>query len=258
MAEKRIFSETDAAEIVKRAVQIQEQQQRDQPAYVPGITEDELGRVAAEVGLSPAALEQAISEYKNKNRPPEKGFSLKSEEERVVEGELSPDDFDLLTDVIKTSANQPPPTQVGRTIRAKTMVGGSVADVAVTSRNGRTRIQVSSIPLLGIIFGAQMAFMSTIFGSVMIGENGWVGAGAALITAGFVGGASLLTGIHRAGKRKTRELADKLEERIKEELETSSRKAEKNPRENLQRAQERKIQDEEAQLLTRNSDDDDD
>lgn len=50
---KRIFSEQEASEILQRAAKLQEEDRESDPAYTPGITAEELERIAHEAGIDP-------------------------------------------------------------------------------------------------------------------------------------------------------------------------------------------------------------
>ena len=60
MPDERVFSEQEVSQILRRAVQISEEDSSQ--AYVPGITQSELERIAAEVGVDAEALSRAILE----------------------------------------------------------------------------------------------------------------------------------------------------------------------------------------------------
>ncbi|MCW5935744.1 MAG: hypothetical protein KIT11_00360 [Fimbriimonadaceae bacterium] len=212
---REIFSESEAGEIVQRAVELQETTRAQE--YTPGVTREELAKIASEVGIDMDYLEQAIRERFN---PPAKkglGSVFPQPVERVTEGELHPEDYDLLAEELPTRASQAPPSQVGRTLSAKVMSGLTMADVSITARNGRTRVKVSPLPILPLIFGGQMALIGTIVGSSMIAENGPLAVGVAVIAAGLAGGLSLgLYGLRQA-KSVAQRLAEKLIRRIDEE-----------------------------------------
>lgn len=221
MSDHRVYSESEATEIVRRAVEIQEQKAKDADKYTPGVTREELERVAKEIGLSPDALERAIEELRANPGQKKSRFSMKEEVERVIDRELSPDDFDLVAEILRTKSSQTIPSQVGRTLQSKVMVAGSVADIAVTSRNGRTRINVRSMPLLGTIFGSLLAFYGLIFGGVLIGEHGNIAAGIAVMLFGMIAGVALFSGLLKSGRKGTQKLADDLAKRVEEEVEAS-------------------------------------
>ena len=95
MAHERVFSEQEVGQIIRRAVEITEEGSAQ--AYTPGVTRSELEKIATEVGVSSEALERAIEEarqHTGKRWP----LRLTEEFERVVDGELDPSEFDLLTE----------------------------------------------------------------------------------------------------------------------------------------------------------------
>ena len=72
MPGEQLFSEAEVTEIVKRAVELQESGRQAQE-YVPGVTRSELARIAGEIGIEVAFLEQAIRE-RLEPRQERKGF----------------------------------------------------------------------------------------------------------------------------------------------------------------------------------------
>jgi hypothetical protein len=171
-----VFSEKEAADIVRLAVEMQESHTELASAYTPGITLDELKRVSAEIGVSEHFLEEAL---KRKGKAPAnpQADPFKGTYEKVLDGELDPDDFDLLLDEFKTIPNVPGPNQVGRRLNAKTMVGIAQAEVTITSRNGRTRLRIDYIKNMGCVFLAiPLAFFGFI--AVMVAAESalpWIG-----------------------------------------------------------------------------------
>jgi len=153
-----VYSEKEAAEIVKLAVELQESHTEHAGDYTPGITLDELKRVAAEVGISENFLEEAL---KRKGRSPGTSAAdpFNGTFERVIDGELRPEDFDLLLDEFKPIPNTPGPSQIGRTLTGKASMGAGQAEVKITARNGRTRIKISYVRSLGCVLLFPAAFL---------------------------------------------------------------------------------------------------
>lgn len=214
MAEKSVYSEQDAVDIVKTAVLLQERLAQEN--YQPGITEEELVRIAKEVGISPEVLERAITEHLTKRTEPEGKFKFKRETEVVLDFEVDPQDYDVLADLFTGGTNQAMMSMVGRSLTMNTMKGGTNARITVSSRHGRTRIKVVSYPLLTTIFGAQLMFVPTIIGSALIGEDHKIPAGIATIACGLIGGAGLMMGGMKASKRHHSELLAEVEKRLRE------------------------------------------
>lgn len=148
----RLFSESEVSKIIQRAVELQESGD-DATTYTPGVTHDELTKMAEELGVDPQYLERAIREQAEGTRPePKKG----TVEERVVEGEIAPEDFDLLLQSMRTMSMRSNPTvQIGRTLQTNAFAGGGLHRVEITSRNGRTRVRAKNFPFL--------QFMATLY-----------------------------------------------------------------------------------------------
>ncbi len=209
--DKRVFSEKEASEIVRRAAQLHEQALESASPYKPGVTREELERIAIEVGIDPTYIERAILEG---SRPESrKGpLHLTEEFERVIEGELDPNDFDVGTNALRVMHRHQGrgAAQVGRSLNATSWTGVSQANVHVSSRNGRTRLNVKSNALFAWLFALHPAFILSIIAIGATSEAGliWLGLGivGALALAGWAGFRTLLkTGHKRAG-----ELTDRL------------------------------------------------
>lgn len=204
-----VFSEQQVQEILKRAVQLHEDSQST--TYTAGITLEELNRIAEELGVSPTYLEQAIRESKV---PEVKAkISLVKEFEEVVDGEIDPDNFDVLTPLFRTVHSQNAPRQVGRSLQAQSWSGIGYASVDVTSRNGRTKIRARSLPLGPFLLGAYPAFIAAIVTTAALGKSGMAGT-----YAPFIWGGALLAGgaAFRALLTKSQQGVANLVKKIKE------------------------------------------
>ena len=60
MATEKIFSESEVAEIIRRAGELQEE--KSEHGYVPGVNASELAQLAQEVGIQREFLELALRE----------------------------------------------------------------------------------------------------------------------------------------------------------------------------------------------------
>lgn len=151
--EKRVFSEKEAAEILQSAAKIQEESSGT--PYSPGVSLDELKRIAVEAGIDVAVLDKAI--HSHQEVPEQKGlFPLLREHERVVDGELEPDNFDIVYEVLKRPTNQFI-QQVGRTMQIRSMAAGSQVVISIACRNDRTKINVRPtifVPFMTILYPA--------------------------------------------------------------------------------------------------------
>ena len=212
---KNVFSEKEASEVLQRAARLQEER-GGASSYAPGISHDELVRIATEAGIAPENLEAAIRAASQ--NPAKRSFlNLVEEVERVVDAELEPENFDVLLDVAKPArTRRSPARQVGRTFTMQTNYRGSLYNVEVTSRNGRTRIRVSSMPFLAYLMSLHPALLISIFGSGSIGAHGATAGAALFATLTMLAGALGFVGLARRGSNNTAELADRLEEKVRE------------------------------------------
>lgn len=212
---KKVFSEKEATEIVRRAVELQEEQQSE--AYTPGITSEQLADIAKEVGVDPKFLDQALREAlapESKVGP----MHLTEEFERVIDGELPPEDFDLVfTEFKPMNSRRYQTVQVGRTMDAIAWTGWSHARLHLTSRNGRTRLRVKSTPLLAYLCTLHPAIIGSVIAMSVFSGAGMVAGGlaafAGIMSAGILGFRFLLKRGHRAA----RELTDKIERAVMSE-----------------------------------------
>jgi hypothetical protein len=217
MSEREVFSEQEATDIIRAAVELQERLKSGDD-YTPGLTREELMRMAAEMGLSEEAMRQAIA-ARGQIQPADKVGFWTQQFSRVIDRELKPEDFDLVGGTITVTGNKSGTLkQIGRTLSGTVSGGISYATLDVTSRNGRTRIALKSHPLIAFIFTAYPAIaLGSILGlSLASGGNPFLGGLAALAAAG-AGWFGLNLTLPLAHRR-MKELADELKRRIEEEL----------------------------------------
>lgn len=165
---REVFSEQQVSAILRRAVELSEKQNEE--GYTPGITKDELIRIAQEVGLSPEHLEQAIREA-GSNPEFRKKFNLVEEFEEVVDGEIPPENFDVLTPNLRTFGRGSGIRQIGRSLQGRVWTGGGTGSLTVTSRNGRTRIEGKSNPLGAVLLSLYPAFIGMVISAGVLGDN---------------------------------------------------------------------------------------
>lgn len=213
VSKPRVFSEQEVTQILRRAVELSEEGSAS--AYTPGVTREELERIAREVGVSTEALRRAIDEAAQ--RPSVRGpLHLTEEFERVVSGELDPSQFDLVIEGIKPLSNsgQPSASQIGRTLTMSAWTGTGQAKVEVTSRGGRTRLKVRS----NAFFQALMTLYPAAIGSMIamgaFSERGMAWLGAAVSLGLLAVGTTIFRALTKTGHRKAEEMADTLRDRI--------------------------------------------
>lgn len=215
---KRVFSEQEVAEIIRRAAELQEHSSDRQADYRLGVTRDELERAAQEVGVAPEFLKQAIEEKLAGVRP-RRGFAIAPEEERVVEGEIDPKDFDLILEHLPVRASRRHPvTQVGHYMSLRARNGIGIAGVDIHSRNGRTRIRVKPIPIFEAILTFYPAFLATMIAAAPLAEAGQGLLSALIATLAWGGAIFGFLGLTRKARHNASRLADTLVTAVSEEI----------------------------------------
>jgi len=202
----RVFSEQDLGEIIQRASELQERAGESAAPYAAGVTLEQLERVAQEVGVEPAFLQQALEERARPARP------SRAVHERVVEGELDPADFDLFLEEVRGHRRRNDDAkQIGRTLVTQAWSGPGIAQVEVTSRNERTRLKVKAIPAIECAVLIPLTFLGGLFPAVFLGTHGHAGLAGAVV-GGTVATAAGIFGLwHHRSRRAAGRLADKLE-----------------------------------------------
>jgi hypothetical protein len=213
--DRRVFSEQEVGEIVQRAAELQEASPERGLRYAPGVTREQLERVAQEVGVEPEFLQRALAE---RSSDPERSGLFRAHE-RVVDGELDPNDFDLILEHVRARrSRRSPTTQIGRTLEGRVWTGTGFANLEVTSRNDRTRVRVKPTPIVEILGTFYPAFLASLAGAVPLASNGH-GVASAVVAAGLVAAATLgFFGWTRRSNRSAKRLANKLAGVVAEEV----------------------------------------
>jgi hypothetical protein len=206
---RRVYSEGEAAELLKRAAELQEASGHE--AYQPGVTWDDLVEIAKDAGIDQAWLERAtIASPAAKER--HKGL-LNYSVERVVEGELPSDKFDVILETARPMrSGKSQPTQVGKTLQSRTWMGWNAGQIEVSSRKGRTRIKVGANAAIPYLMAVHIPFVAAIISlanlsALGLAPIGLAIAGSLLLAAGF---------LFQFIMKKSREQADQLVDRIAE------------------------------------------
>lgn len=165
--QNRVYSEQEASEILQKAAKMQETQGGG-PDYTPGITFSELQRIATEAGIDPKILEQALNEGSTTVEKSKWPFEI----ERVVDGELAADDFDVVLEAMGPAHRRQAITQVGRTLSGNIWTGTGMTALQVSSRNGRTRLSMKSNPFFAFFTVLYPLFIASAVGSAISSENG--------------------------------------------------------------------------------------
>ncbi len=213
-----MFSEQEVGAIIRRAVELTEE---EGTSYQPGVTQEELRRIAEDVGVPLEALERAIREV-GQMRDTRGPLQLSAEFERVVEGEVDPDQYDLIVEDVKPlqKGHSAGPSQVGRKLTMPAWNGVGQSTIEITAREGRTRIRVKSNALFQGLMTLYPAFIGSIIAMGALGERGMIGVGVALSAAFTAVGAGMFSFLTRRGHENSRELADELRDRVAKTLET--------------------------------------
>ncbi|MBC8063696.1 MAG: hypothetical protein H7Y17_02620 [Chlorobia bacterium] len=142
MESQKVFSEAEVGDLIRRAAELQEA--NAEGSYTPGVTSDELKRIASEAGIDPKYLERAIQQ--KAQTPPNQNKLITIE--KVLPVELAPENFDAITEKV-TPINSSTPqagtsvmTQIGRSLQGQVKGGWSNPHIKVTSREGRTKMCV--------------------------------------------------------------------------------------------------------------------
>jgi len=220
---KRIFSEQEASEILQRAAKLQEDDRDSHSSYTPGITEDELERIAHEAGIDPNFLRRAMEKITPAEKTNTK-VQLEQVNERVVEGEIEPENFDIVIEDVKAIQRQYKGNhqggiqQIGRRIFGNVMCGPAIGKMNITSRNGRTRIEVRTGAFMPLFIPLYPAFMLSAF-AIGIGATEGAPIAGLVIALLLSGGATflarhLLRRGHEAGERLADDLSEKAQEAV--------------------------------------------
>jgi hypothetical protein len=250
---ERRFNEEEVALIIKRAAELQqtEQTERD-PSTALSLSDVE--QIAREAGIDPKLVRRAalgLDQPSTTNRPsPWVGSPTRLVFERVVDGEISVDEFEsLIMQVRRTFGDNGVPSVLGRSLAWSSSAGarrkgqGRQIDVSVVPRGGVTTIRVEEElrNLAGALFGGLVGGGGGGSTGIAIG----VGLGAlhsaplaallwVTIAGGFYTLARVIFGNMAGGReRELRELADRLEEQVTEAVTNPPSQVRDNPRQRL-------------------------
>lgn len=242
MDDKQVFSEKEAADLVLEAVRLQEQSSTSTDSYTPGISYTELLRIAGDVGVDEKYLREAVNTKKSRkvteNWPTFMGWPLSGKIERVVDYEISPDNFDIIEPEMTTPSMRAYgaayiPKTLGRTITSTIYEQTYYANMKVSSRNGRTKIE-TQVMSYAYIIPLSLAIAGS--GSTILGltKGGPATIAAILMLIGAVASWFIGQALARSDLKKAKDRVDRIAELILDEAE-----AEDNPklRENLKKSQ---------------------
>jgi hypothetical protein len=166
----RQFNDEEVALIIKRAAELQQTEQTEQqPGHTLSLPEIE--QIATEAGIDPRLIRRAaqgIDHHTESNRPnPWLGAPTRIVFERVVDGEIGPNDYEaLVNEMRRTFGDNGVPSVLGRTLAwTATPAGGGPnsrrrsVDISIVSRAGVTTIRVEEElrNVAGPLFAGMMA-----------------------------------------------------------------------------------------------------
>jgi serine/threonine protein kinase len=177
------YREEQVSDIVARAAELE----AGAPTASGTLSLGGIERLAADVGIPPTHVERAareLTELSSRTQPkanPFLGSASRIVIERVIEGELSEDEYPILVDEIRiTIGNVGQASTLGRSLAWRTVnppnqVGRSVT-VTVNPIGDRTRIRIdeSLRPVAGGLFGGLMGGMGGV--SIALGTGLGIGA----------------------------------------------------------------------------------
>ena len=228
------YSEAEVAHLLRRAAELE----RGKAAARPGLSLAEVEAIARESGLDPELVRvaartmghsQAILGLATRLA----GAPLQYTVEHDIEGEIGTEQHEALVADLRAGAGpvgfQPPQiSTIGRTLTLSARTGRGMLEVTLSPRAGKThlRIDASASQLAGGLFGGLMGGMTVCLGpgAVALAVHSHQPAAVAVLAGlGVLGGAfalarTIFSFSARGFYRRTEDLADKLEARVREEL----------------------------------------
>ncbi len=225
----RYFSEKEAAKLVLEAAKLQEASSDGSGDYTPGLSFTELARMAQEAGIDPKFLEQVLAKQQEPEDSTRRilGIPISAEFESIVDAELPPENFDVITEEFehspfgarRTGSVTNFPVQVGRSVQVRISKGTAFGLLKVTSRRGRTRVQAKQTMFVPFMAGMYPAL---IFTFVAVMSNIEKGAGLPLWTIPLAlgAGAAGYGVMMQLGIKKMRDIVANISDRIREETDS--------------------------------------
>jgi hypothetical protein len=210
MSEQRLYSEAEAVEIVQRAARLQESS-ADGGTYRPGVSVEELRRIAEDAGIDVRYLERAL-EGEGEEKTSRSLLNLVEETEFVLSGEIPAEDFDEVMEAFRRHGKVQVAQQIGRGMTGVLQRGSLFANFELFSKNGRTRLKLKATPFMAYFLGLHTPLILSLVLGVNLMARGLVVPGLlAMLGLLAVGGLVFWT-IADAGKRKARAVAQDLKE----------------------------------------------
>jgi len=211
-ADKRVFSEQETSQILQKAAKLQESS--SEGTYTPGVTREELERIAVEAGIDPKYVGKALLDLEEE--PKKSWLNLSESYERVIEGEVDPNDFDEIFKDLKPANNRMSAQQIGRTVTMQTFYDRAMCNIEISSRQGRTRVRVKSVPFVAYFLSLHPALLIGIIAGGIVGGHVNALIGLMIFVFSMILGISGFAGLVKKGHRSARKLVDVLEKRVEE------------------------------------------
>ena len=224
---RRFFSEKEIGTVLRRATELQEASKSTDPT---GLTFEELQQIAAEAGIDPRYLSQAVASLDEEDTDDQfhwMGAPLTVNLERVVEGEVSEQGWSEMVDDIRSRLDLVGSTgRVGQSREWTYESKEQQAQVTVTSREGQTKIRIfAKYPQLAAsVFAPALGLGVLPVVAILANMTPWIGIPVLIAVLGTVamGLRFLFSRLMRAKKRKAQELLDRLELRVSEPVDNTS------------------------------------
>jgi hypothetical protein len=232
----RKFNDEEVALIIKRAAELQQTEQVAEDTS-SALTLAEVEQIAKEAGIDPSLIRRAAQTLdrvgEEANRPsPWAGAPTRLVFERVIDGEVSPDEYENIIDTVRrTFDDNGMPSVLGRTLAwtssmraGRRRSHGRQINVNVVSRGGLTTIRVEEElrNIAGALFGGLVGGGGggTTVISMGIGLGAFHSAAlAGLLWVGIAGGfytlaRTIFTHTSEKREKQLRDLVNRLEEQV--------------------------------------------
>lgn len=210
----KIFSETEVSRLLQRAAEIQEKDSTT--SYTPGVTFEELQRIATECGISLDALEKAMIQPEQETKL--SFLNLVETHERVFEGEIDFDNLDEVMESLGENVRFQTVQQFGRSIKAQVSSGTVFGRLELSARNGRTKLRFRQIPFIAYFAGLHAPLIASFVVGMNFLARGYLVPGLASLVGLLAFGLLLFTYLAKVGKKKARTFVDRMSDQITESL----------------------------------------
>ena len=210
MSEQKLYSEAEAVEIVQRAARLQESS-ADSGTYRPGVSTDELRRIAEDAGIDTRYLERAL-QGEGEEQTRRSLLNLVEETEFVLSGEIAPEDFDEVMEALRKHGKVQVAQQIGRGMTGVLQRGSLFANFELFSKNGRTRMKLKATPFMAYFLGLHAPLILSLVLGVNLMARGMFVPGLLVLFGLLAVGGLVFWTIADAGKKKARAVAHELKE----------------------------------------------